>query len=342
MKSNYQGDKIIGRLLFAKLQAFVLLAIFLYSSTIFAMNINSSLVKGVAQTYGYVLGQEYTLSRIANDLPEMTIDVELARGQFNSAFPDIKNKLETQLKQALGEKLFQETKANLQIKLTDTLGSQQITREIAESYFKQVKDRSKGEIESPVLEYLLAVKYSTNPVDEYRDGFRQRYETDGMGKSQGIKVNIQLPRSWLGKDGERPHIVQKWTSENGTGIEMILLDIRDGEGYNPTKKYLEDFVRSGDVKNTVPDGSSYIASGNFTLEKQNGYWVQMSTSHERIGVKMYQKALMYQFFFRGKSIGIMCQSTGFENEKSKINDSFKLIQPLCQQVLNSIVLPQIY
>lgn len=342
MRPIYQDAEINCTPLWVKLWALVLLAFLFYSSPTLAMNFNPTSVKGMAQAYGFIFGQEYSLSRIAKEFPELSGGVELARAQFGTTFPDIKTKLESQLKQAMGEKLFQETKASLQTKLKDTLGRQQITKEIAENFLQQVKGRSNGEIESPVLEYLLAVKYTANPVGEFTDRFRQRYETDGMGKSQGIKMNLQLPRSWLGADGERPHIVQKWVSENGTGLEIILLDIRDGQGYNPTKKEMEEFVRSGEVKDTVPDGSSYIASGNFTLEKQNGYWVQMSIPLERAGMKMHQNVLIYQFFFRGKAIGIMCQAGGSASEKSKINDAFKRVQPLCQQVLNSVVLPQAY
>ncbi|MBL8525566.1 MAG: hypothetical protein JNN20_17945 [Betaproteobacteria bacterium] len=322
--------------------ALVLLALFFHSSVSIAINFNPISIKGMAQTYGFLLGQEYSLSRIEKEFPELTGEVELARAQFGSTFPYIKPKLETQLKQAMGEKSFLETISTLQTKNKGNLGRQQITREIAGNFLQQVKARSKGEIESPVLEYLLTVKYAANPVGEFADRFRQRYETDGTGKSQGLKVSLQLPRSWLGQNGERPHVVQKWVSENGTGLETIHIDIRDGHGYNPTKKEMEEFVRSGEVKGAIPDGSLYIASGNFTLEKQNGYWVQISTPLERAGMKMYQNALMYQFFFRGKAIGIMCQAGGSENEKSKIDDAFKRIQPLCQQVLNSVVLPQAY
>lgn len=320
----------------------ILLTFFAYSPTSFAINFNSTSVKGIAQAYGFVLGQEYSLSRIAKEFPELTVGVELARAQFGSTFPEIKTKLETQLKKAMSEKLFQETATNLRTKLRETIGRQQITSDIAANFLEQVKARSKGGIESPVLEYLLAVKYTANPVGEFADGFRQRYQTDGTGKSQGIKINLQLPMSWAGKDGERPHIVQKWVSENGTGLEMILLDIRDGQGYNPTKKEMEEFVRSGEVKDSVPDGSTYVASGNFTLEKQTGYWLQFAMILERAGTKMYQDVLMYQFFFRGKAIGIMCQAGGAENEKPKVNEAFKRIRPLCQQVLNSVVLPQAY
>ena len=342
MMPNYHVAKNIGTPQGTKRWALILLVLFFYSSASLAINFNPTSIKGMAQAYGFVLGQEYSLSRIEKEFPELTGGVELARAQFSSTFPDIKAKLEAQIKQAMGEKLFQETRATLQTKLKGTLGRQQITRVIAGNFLQQVKGRSKGEIESPVLEYLLTVKYAANPVGEFTDRFRQRYETDGTGKSQGLKVNLQLPRSWLGMDGERPHIVQKWVSENGTGLENIHLDIRDGQGYSPTKREMEEFVRSGEVKDTVPDGATYIASGNFTLEKQNGYWVQMSMRLERAGMKMYQNALMYQFFFRGKAIGIMCQTGGTESEKSKIDDAFKRVQPLCQQVLNSVVLPQAY
>lgn len=335
-------NHIIGALPCMRPWVLVILVLSFYSGASQAINFNPISVEGLAQAYGFALGQEYSLSRVEKEFPELTGGVELARAQFGTTFPDIKAKLEVQLKQAIGEKLFQETKATLQTKIKGTLGRRQLTKEIAGNYLQQVKGRSKGEIESPVLEYLLAVKYAVSPVGEFTDRFRQRYETDGTGKSQGLKVNLQLPRSWLGADGERPHIVQKWVSENGTGLETILLDIRDGQGYNPTKKDVEEFVRSGEVKDTIPNGSLYIASGNFTLEKQNGYWVQMSRNSERAGINLYQNVLMYHFFFRGKVIGVICQAGGPENEKSRIDEAFKRIQPLCQQVLNSVVLPQAY
>jgi hypothetical protein len=311
-------------------------------TTAFALNVNPTSVKGMAQAYGFVLGQEYSLSRIAKEFPELTGSVVLARAQFGSTFPDIKTKLEKQLKQAMGEKLFQETATNLRTKLRETLGRQQITREIAVNFLEQVKGRSKGEIENPIIEYLLAVKYTTNPVGEFVDGFRQRYQTDGVGKSQGIKLTLQLPRSWAAKEGERPHIVKKWQSENGTGLEMMLLVIQDGQGYNPTTKEMQNIVSSGEIRDFVPDGSTYVDSGNFSLEGQTGYWLQMTMPIERAGAKMYQEALMYQLFFRGKAIGVMCQAGGAENEKPKTIDAFKRIRPLCQQVLNSLVLTQAY
>ena len=327
---------------FGRQWLFFLLLFVSLPTTVFALNVNPTSVKGMAQAYGFVLGQEYSLSRIAKEFPELIWGVELARAQFGSTFPNIKTKLETQLKQAMGEKLFQEIAANLRTKLRETLGRQQITSDFAANFLEQVKARSKGEIESPVLEYLLAVEYSTNPVGEFLDGFRQRYHTEGAGKSQGIKLSMELPLSWAAKEDERPHIVQKWTSENGTGMEMITVEIHDAQGYSPTKKEMEEFVRSGEVKDAAPQGSTYIAAGNFNVEMQTGYWMQLATSADRAGWKIYQDYLTYQFFLRGKAISVACSASGPESEKLKVNEAFKRVRPMCQQVLNSVVLAQIY
>lgn len=342
MRVTVQPTKFIRTQKRVQLWLLILLTLFAYTPTTFAVNFNPTSVKGISQAYGFVLGQEYSLSRISKEFPELTANVDLARAQFGSTFPDIKTKLETQLKQAMGEKLFQETAASLRTKLRETLGRQPITRDIAANFLEQVKTRSKGEIESPVIEYLLAVKYAANPVGEFTDGFRQRYQTDGAGKSQGIKLTLQLPRSWASKEGERPHIVQKWQSENGTGMEMIAIEIHDAQGYSPTKKEMEEFVRSGEVKDTAPQGSTYIAAGNFNLEMQTGYWMQVAMLGERAGWKFYQDNLMYQLIFRGKAIGVTCAAGGPESEKLKVNEAFKKVRPLCQQVLNSLVLTQAY
>lgn len=150
----------MGTLTKAKRRFFMLMALAVFPATSSAINYNPTSVKGIAQAYGFILGQEYSLSRVEKGLPELAIGVVLARSRFGGTFPDIKNKLESQLKKAMGEKSFQATATNLRTKLRETLGRQKISSDIAVNFLEQVKARSKGEIESPVLEYLLAVKYT--------------------------------------------------------------------------------------------------------------------------------------------------------------------------------------
>lgn len=323
------------------LSIFLLLSVFPLAA--YAVNLTSVSVKGISQAYGFLLGQEYALTRIKKDFPELVSEVTVAQLQFNAAFPEMKSKLEGNLVQALGKQASQDLLVNLQSQLQLMIAQQVITKEIATSFLSEVKSRSKGNIESPVIEYLLAVKYEKNPSKEFSDGYRQKYQTDGLGKSQGVIVSLELPRSWAAKEGKRPHIVQKWHSENGTGTEMIMLQVRDAEGITLTKKDIDVLLNSGELKKNIPDDATYINAGKFTIETLPGYWVHYAMSMERAETNVYLESLSYQFIYKGKMILLMCQAGGDAVlEKSKVKDSFQRIQPVCKQVLNSLVLPQLY
>lgn len=317
----------------------VLASALLATPPAFGLNVTSSAVKGLSQAYGFLIGQDHTLQRISIKYPELIPLVDLSRARFAAAFPDVKA-LEAHLRAALGPENFDEFAKKTLETVRATLDRHPLAADTATDFLEQVQARARGEIEPPVLEYLLTVKYASNPVREYTDGFRQRFSTDGSGKTRGIKLSLQLPRSWVAQDGERPHIVKKWTSEGGTGLEILTLDIRDAEGYDPDRDEIDRFLRSGEVKQTVPPGGVHIASGPFTVERRPGYWIEMKVTHERVGVEMYQRIVMYQVFLRGRAIGIMCQAVGSPRDAAKIDESLKRIRPLCHQVVNSMVLHQ--
>ena len=307
------------------------------------LNHNHNSLKKIIGAYGFILGQEASLSRIEKNYPAMAMQVELARLRFNTAFPDIKKKLERELTSAIGEPKFRELKADLGKRIEPMLRKQQITPDLAVSFLEEIKGRAKGNyIEPDILRYLLAVHYNTNPVGEFFDGFRQRYSTNNHAKSQGIKLMIQLPRSWLGMEGERPHIVQKWVSEGGTGLSMIMLDVRDAKGYNPTRVEIEQFVKSGELKDILPESGRYLNGGIFSLEKHTGYWLDSIIEQERAGFHHRQRSLMHLLFFKGKAIVLTCASSALQNDQIKIDEAHIRNKPLCQQVLNSMILEQVY
>jgi hypothetical protein len=219
-----------------------------------ALNHNHNSIKALSKTYGFLLAQEYSLKRIEKAYPALRIQVEAARFTFGSSFAGVKERLEQELIQAMGESHFQKLRGELEKKLSQLLSQQQLTPEIAQQFLGQVKARAKGaEMEVDVLRYLLAVKYAQAPAAEFLDGFRQRFSTDGTGKAQGIKLKLQLPQSWLAQEGERAHIVKKWTNEGGTGLSIVMLDIRYAEGQTPSAREIEQFVKSSEARQTFTD-----------------------------------------------------------------------------------------
>lgn len=321
----------------------VLVFIFTLNSAWAALAHSQAAIKAISAAYGFVLGQEYSLARIERTYPDAAMQVEFARITFNSAFPDIKKKLEAELVAALTESKFKELRDGMHNKIGPMLTKQQLTPQLAQHFLEQVKARAKGaDMEPDVLRYLLAVQYSASPAAEFGNGFRQRFRTDGTGKSQGVRLILQLPRSWLAKEGERPHIVQKWISEGGTGNTIIMLDIRDAQGHTPDRREVERFVKSGEVREIVPEGGTLHDAGTFTMEQRTGYWLDMSAKLERAGFRMYQRGTMHQLFINGKAVSLQCFSYADESQPRIADAAAKLNKPLCQQVLNSLVLEQAY
>jgi hypothetical protein len=306
------------------------------------LNINPSSVKGLAQTYGFVLGQELSLERIKSEFPELKRSTTIASSKFDSSFPNIKSKLISQLTIALGKEAFRNVDKELRTNTANAILEQTITKLDANAFLDEVNKRAEGHIPPPIIDYILSVIYLSNPAREYFDGYRQRFSSQHHNKSQGINLTLQLPKSWKAKEGERPHIVQKWISQGGTGLDMIHLDIRDTEGYTLTDADVENLVSSGEVRSSVPNGWSHMDSGIFHIELRKGYWVEMAGQSNRAGTTINTLSIMYQLPFRGKAIGLMCNTTIADMSKNVINKAHLRMKPLCQQVLNSLVLLQAY
>lgn len=310
-------------------------------STAFGININAQSVKALARAYGFVAAQRFTLDRIASEIPELEFNVARSRADFDARFPGIEGRLKAVLSDLSNGQGLGEVETALD-RTKEMLGRQQLSREAAMTFLKEVQSRARGEIESPVLEYLLAVQYEGRPVAEFLAGFRNRYRTDGGGKSLGIVLSLQTPRSWAASEGERPHIVQKWTSEGGTGLDTIMLDIRRLEGPAIAKKQIDDLLQSGEIRSLLPGTATYVSSGSFTVEGLDGYWVQMTASTERAGVAVFVQSILHQLPLDGRIVGLTCASGALPDDPDEARQSFEQLRPLCQQVLNSLVLPQRY
>lgn len=321
---------------------FALSLVVFFSQNTCALNLNSKSIKGLSKSYGFLLGQEFTLSKVEQTFLELKLYCELAKSNFNATFPQAKQKIEAQLIKVMGKQKFYTFKKDFTNQLHHILSQQNINKQNAIQFLELMNRRAKGDIEQPMLGYLLAVQYEFSPAQEFADGFKKRFLSAGHSKSYGVKLGLQLPVSWAEKEGNRPHIVKKWISENGTGLESIALGIRN-MGFRFDNRYeIEELVKSGEAKEWAPKGSTCLNFGNFRLENQTGLWLEITMTEERVGINVYQHALMSHIFFRDKIISIFCSAGGPPNRKKSIERTFQKLVPLCRQVLNSMVLYQVY
>lgn len=297
-------------------------------------------IKALSKTYGFFVGQEISLGIIERDFPSLSSQVALSRMMFDATFGNPLRGIETELTKVLGANATEEIAREGRKKLVPILETNKLNQAEAQHFIETVKSRTKGEnIESDVLETLLAKKYQSNPVAEFADGWRQRYRTDGSGKSLGLQISMQLPKSWRAKEGERPHIVQKWVSRGGHGESMIMLIVNDTKEPEPSSAEIKALAQSGDL---TPEGASMISSRTFSTERRTGIMLEYSHEQERVELEMYSRATTYTLFVNGRAVQILCGAYAPKNKKRIADNQHILIKPLCQQVMNSVVFPQIY
>lgn len=326
------------------MRTFLLLVWLLVCATpLKAIEVNQGNLPGLAEAYGFVLGQKLSLERIAREYPDLARDALLARLSFERTFGDIHGKLRPKMVAFMGEELFQQFLSDVTAQLEQINGQQEITREIADQFLEEVGSRrAKGDIYSPTLEYLLAIRFGDNPAQEYTKGFRQRYHTDGTGKSLGVILNLQLPKSWQELEGNRPHIVRKWKSEAGTGMELIMLQVRGTEGVSVTRADVAEMMQSGEIEGLIPEGGALLDYGMVSVEGLPGYFMDFDVLMERAGMAVYQKMRQYSFFYHDRMISVQCSAGALESDYESAEARFERVKPLCVQVFNSVVLPDKY
>ncbi len=300
-------------------------------------------ILSISRAYGFVAGQGIALDTIADAYPELMPQLAAAREAFDAAFPDVENRLETELRAIFGPKAFVQFRNDMLEAVIDAQMKQPKSIEEARSFLAEVHRRARGDgIDQDVLDYMLATQYAGEPAAEFADGFRQRYRSDGSGKAQGVKLRLQLPRSWSGKEGELGHVLQKWTSEGGNGHAMILLGVQDAKGFNPSKDEIARFIAQGGARELAIDGNEVIDASPYSLETLPGFSALLRSTTGAGEQRMLSWTQMYQVFFRGKAVSVMCMAVGQEPDALEVNEQFRRIQPLCRQVAGSLVMEQIY
>ena len=142
------------------------------------------------------------------------------------------------------------------------------------------------------------------------------YETDGTGKSKQIKIKLSYPCDWEAKEGERPNIVQKFSS-GGKSIMLLIKMVPDEVPNNQLKILLEpSTIREGledynviSVRKTIIDGLQAIEA------------IYDADTERPIG-NMYQKMCQYTFLYKRYYINIVYGIAGMSADKASIKKDF--------------------
>jgi len=322
-----------------RMKAFFLTLLLCFSPTVDAIDLNKSVEvgEGLAASYGYVFAQDLALAKIQEEFPQLGQRANSVRAQFLLKFPSAE-KMRSALLQVLGDDILSEIERRMIPQLQSQVLEQEYSFEMSKQFLDLVKRRSRGEIEEPILDWLLTVRFLNNPSAEVRAGFKSRFESKGHDKSQGLDLVLSVPKSWKPAEGERPHVVQKWVSQVGHGPQMLMLIINDTEGYTPSDIELQNEISNGLAEDITPPGFHLLEDNAITLENRTVLRMRLLGKQERLDISLQMYATWYVLFYRGKMITLQCMASSLEGSNTHLDQDGEVVDDLCQVFANSLVL----
>jgi hypothetical protein len=304
-------------------------------------------IKEMSQTYGFCIGQQYSLKIIQDKFPNLKQKTQLSKYKFDDKFESSFVEIEKFLKLLFSEK-WEGYKNELTSKIESSVNPDKITKEDAISFLKLVETRATGDIETPVVQTLLSFHplFKEKPEQEFLMSFKNTYRTKNHPKAKDLNIQIEYPKSWEPREGKRPHIVQFFRSQNGHGIVMMSLQI------NPlpeevTKNLSEEetaniFNDKSEIEAMAPKGSIVIESKPIIIDNQKGGLLVYEIKQQRLDLvhKMISQQYMtvYKKDFIILNIGLR-DTTGNDE---KLNKDYQKNKKLFWLIANSLIIQNQY
>lgn len=308
-------------------------------------NLKETKWQRVSKTYGYLLGQEYSINRIKKELPELKNDLLVAEMSFDLTFSKAREGIEKYLKEYAGsEEEFKIVDQELRKELAKILGDQIYNYETATVFIEDVKSRAKGNIPSPFLETLLSFQFADNPEKEFLAGFTTTFKTKGHLKAKNTDWHLKVPQSWLAEEGNRPNIIQHFKSEYGSGNQGMLLMVKQiplQDGIPYSKKEINDFFSVEAAKEMIPEDGKFISYSKTVIDRLPAGMLEFESIYE--GVETKVKIRMVEFIFIVEDKMYFFQASVSSADLSEdLSIPMKKFLPLYKLVANSIVVNSQY
>ena len=300
----------------------------------------------MSRTYGYYIGQTYTLDNIKKKYPNLQNEIFLIKNDFDLKYLKSIKDIEQFFTKNMSKKQWSDFQKMVKDGIKKQLNTN-ISYEESLEAIQVVKARIKGDIESPVIETLLMFNpnYQKNPIEELNDKFIQTYNSKDNPKAKGVDFSVKVPKSWKSQEANRPNIVRKFTSNNGyivedTFMENIMLGVYDLP--IEVKKLTSQDVT--DVCNDIPENSVLRDCKEAILENLPAVVKRFKLNMKRLENSMNMEVVQYDVFYKNKMIIIQGQ-VGTMNEKiseKTLLERFEKFKPVFNYVANSLMISNLY
>jgi len=324
---------------------FVFLVLAANTQTVLAQTIKAPLYEDLGKTLGFIMGQRFSLNIIKTEFPNLALRAQVAESEFESSFSNAEENIKYALQEILKEE-YPEFLEALEKQINDLFPSLQFNQGVAPKFIAEVGLRARGEMPSPILETLLTYQFIDWPIEEFTLGYNRVFRTKDHPKGKGVDFQVRYPISWRPEEGERPNIIQKFTSENGRGLEGINLMVKDispPSGVTITEQDIEDlFAEEEFLKMVVPEGGKFISTKPIVLDRHKGAMIIFDYSIQQIDLTINMRSLSFIIIYDEKMIWINCSVTALPGEESGLQERFNRFEPLFKMIANSFIIQEQY
>lgn len=300
--------------------------------------LNDAVINEMSQAYGFYVGQNYSLDLIKYKYPSLEPQIKIARLKFQNSFENSLLTIDSILSTEDNE--WEKIKNKLTDQVKSSVNINNYSKDQLIDFILLVEKRAKGEIPIPIIGTLLTFnpKYLNNPILEFTDGFKFRFSSKGNEKAKGINFHLYLPQSWLAKEGKRPNIVQKFVSQNGHGLAMIMvlvLTIPDVD--NVTEAEIKELAQSEEIKDMLPKGSQFINGGFIKIDNLPGIYQEYKFLQTQIDNEVLMHTINYNVYYKNKMISIQGSVGSTKNDENNTDSVFLKYKELFKLIAGSLV-----
>lgn len=193
-----------------------------------------------------------------------------------------------------------------------------------------------------ILNFGISSLYADqNQVAEFTKGQKLSWTSKNHAKSKGINMKISYPTTWTAAEGTRPNIVQKFVSNAGKGMDMVMLLTRNLPApYDRalTEEEKNELLAKDTAVEMLPEDSKLLSYKLTKIDGETCAMVEFLAVSERAGMKIAQKGLFFIIPRPGTLFFIQCLS-GADASKGmeELNARYESVKMLYILIASSCV-----
>lgn len=300
--------------------------------------INNNVFTEMSQAYGFKIGQDYSLEMIEKKYPDLKPQIQIAKLKFDKSFRNSISTIDSILSSKGSEWL--KIKSQLKDQIKSSVNLNNYNYDQIKDFVKSVEARANGEIPVPIIGTLLTFNptYLKRPNLEFTDGFKYRFSSKDNLKAKDVDFHLDLPQSWLAREGNRPNIVQKFLSQNGHGSAIALVLVLELPGVNSiSEEDIKDLARSEESKEMLPENSQFINSGFIKIDGLPGIYQEYKMIQTQIEYELLMHTINYSVYYKNKMISIQCSVSAARDDEKNTDALFVKYKELFKSLAGSLV-----